>query len=183
VGARVDGHGLGWNAGERLDTLAHGGRELDAREDEVAGDDRGGGLAVREHERLRDERFLDALRERPARGPARDGRPGRRRDVDPRGSGPKAPMGSETWTCGPITSTLSPGSHGAIARTTHTTPSRGAWISDGSRSGRSMKWTRPTSCPAETRSPGSTSVSQWPASGAKRQLPSSAARTITARAT
>ena len=84
VVARVHGDGLGRDAGQRGDALAHRGRELDAREDEVGGDDRGRALAVGEHERLRDQRLLHALRERPPRGPARDGRAERRRDVDPR---------------------------------------------------------------------------------------------------
>ena len=54
------------------DALANGRGELGADEDEVGGDDRRGALAVGEHERLRDERLLRALRERLARGPAAD---------------------------------------------------------------------------------------------------------------
>ena len=63
----------------------------------------------------------------------------------------------------PTTATLSPCAVVAIARTTQTMPSRRARRRRlGSRSGRSRKWIWPTGCPASTRSPRSTNVSQRP---------------------
>jgi hypothetical protein len=55
-----------------------------------------------------------------------------------------------------------------MARMPQTVPSSGAAIVSGSRSGRSMKWMRPTGWPATTWLPTGASASKRPDSGAKR---------------
>src|SRR6266581_7115838 len=110
------GHGLGRNPGQRLHTLTHRCRELRAHEDEVGGDDRRGAIAVREHERLAEERLLRALGERPPSGPAADRDAERRRDVDARETGGEAQSRSSACTSRPITASLSPCVVVAIAR-------------------------------------------------------------------
>ena len=58
---RVDEHRVRRDPGQRLHALAHGGRHVGAREDEVGGDDRDRRPPVVEHERLREQRIVHAL--------------------------------------------------------------------------------------------------------------------------
>ena len=79
---RVDQHGLRRDPRQLLHELARPRRELGAGEDEVERDDRDGGAAVIEDERLRDHRVVDAVGQARAERPAAGRQPGRRGDVD-----------------------------------------------------------------------------------------------------
>ena len=89
VVARVDEHGLRRDAGQGRDALAHRGREIGAGEDEVRRDDRERCAPVVDHERLRDERIVNALRETRTKGPAAVREAARRSDVGARDAGPE----------------------------------------------------------------------------------------------
>ena len=89
VVARVDEHGLRRDAREGRDALAHGGRQVGAGEDEVHRDDRERRGAVVDHQRLSDERVVDALREAGAESPAAVRQAARRSDVGARDARPE----------------------------------------------------------------------------------------------
>ena len=108
VVARVHGHRGGRDSRLPLDELAHRRRQLGPDEDEVGRDDRRRPVAVRQHDRLGDQRFRRPLRHRRPRRPAADRHAERRRDVDPVHGRLQAQSKSSLLTSRPTTATLSP---------------------------------------------------------------------------